>query len=260
MHRISWFFVVMALLPACKRGASSAGEAATSEPERSPTVLLFPSAGNKDDGVWARGCARLMARQIDRAAGRDTAVVALVVGVKQTGVGWVLPSAPVQLDEARQVARKYGAPLLARVHLHSPSSDYENILMDVFDADKLETRFSRVYPWNPHHDLPPLRSATIDLAHAAGIAVDDQALLDDAPFLQTSNAAALEALLGYLDNLWLGVAAQGRPLGPSYRPPHELLDAALTADPGFGTARALKEAGLAARFDRVRVVERMLRE
>jgi len=30
-------------------------------------VLLFPSAGKSEDGVWARGCARLMARQIDRA-------------------------------------------------------------------------------------------------------------------------------------------------------------------------------------------------
>src|SRR5262249_39672598 len=156
---------------------------------------------------WARGCARLIARQIDRAAGRDTAVVALLVGVKPTVIGYVLPSAPILLDEARLVARQNGARMFARVHIHSPSSEYENILMDVFDTEKLETRFSRVYPWNPHHDLPPLRAATSDLAHAAGIAVDDDALLDDAPFVQTSSPAALESFLGYLDNLTLGAAA-----------------------------------------------------
>ena len=223
-------------------------------------MILFPSAGDLDDGVWARGCARLMARQIDRAAGRDTALVALVIGVTPSSVGYALPSAPVLLNEARVVARANGAPLFARVHIHSPSGEYENILMDVIDVAKLETRFSRVYPWNPHHDLPPLRSATSDLARAAGIAVDDGALFDDAPFAQTSSAPALEALLGYLDNLSLGVAAQGRPLGPLYRAPAELLEAALTADPAFGTARSLKAAGLSARFDRVLVTERQLKE
>jgi len=252
----------MALAPACKRAsapAPGAGEGASAT-LRSPTVLLFPSAGKDADGVWARGCARLMARQIDRAAGRDTAVVALVVGVTPSKIGYVLPSAPILLDEARAMARKSGAAMLARVHIHPPSSEYENILMDVYDVAKLETRFSHVYPWNPHHDLPPLLAATADLANTVGIAVNVRALADDAPFIQTSSAAALESLLGYLDNLSLGVAAQGRPLGPAYRPPGELLDAALTADPGFGTARALKEAGLTARFDRVMVTEKMLRE
>src|SRR5205807_8432136 len=137
------------------------------------------------DGVWARGCARLMARQIDRATGRDAALVALIIGATPSRVGFVTPSSPLPLDQAFTAARGHGATLFARVHIHS-TEEFHNILLDVLDAAKLETKFSRDYPRNRHGDLPPLRAATIDLSHAPGLAVSSDALLDGAPFVETS--------------------------------------------------------------------------
>jgi len=250
--------VVLGLLfgLACHRKSRQAPAPAASR----PTVVLLPSAGEPADGLWARGCARLMARQIDRATGRDSALVALVLGAASRRVGYALPSAPVALDQGVAAAKRYGATLFARVHIHSPSEDIKNILMDVFDVAKLDTQFSRVYPWNPHTDMPPLRVATIDLAGASGLGVRAEALLEGAPFVETHNAAALEAFLRYLDNLTLAAAARGRPVGASFRDPSELLDAALAADPGLSTARMIKAQGVGAHFDRVLVSEVPLKD
>jgi hypothetical protein len=201
-----------------------------------------------------------MARQIDRAAGRDLAMVALVIGAAPTRTGYALPSAPVAVDQGKAAARRYHARLFARVHIHRQSDAVRNLMMDVITVDGLKTVFSRAYPYDPRADLPPLRSATIDLVTAAELKLPSGDLLADAPFVETRTPAALEAFLGYLDNTTLAVAARGRPVGASFRPPAELLDEALSADPGFETARVLKRQGALARFDRVLVAEIPLQE
>jgi hypothetical protein len=221
---------------------------------KGPELILVPSAGDAADGVWARGIARVMARQLDRVAGRDLAMPALVLGAGTARVGWALPSAPLALDQAAVAARRYGATRFVRVHIHAPRPEVKNILMDVFEVDGLKTVFSRVYPWNPHTDLPPLRSATADLAAISGVSAGD-ALYDDAPFAATQNPIALESFLGYLDNLTLAASARGRPVGAGFRAPGELLTQALSADPGFSVAARLRAEGLTARFDRVLVSE-----
>lgn len=225
-----------------------------------PDVVLLPSASEAADGSWARGCARLMARQINQAAGRDLAMVALVVGQTQNRMGWVLPSAPIALDQATAAAKRYGAKRFVRVHIFGPEPSIRNILMDVLEVEGLKTIHSRAYPWNPHADLPPLRSATIDLAGTLGVKDHDGRLLSGAPFAETQNAQALEAFVGGLDNLTLAAVARGRPLGARYRLPKELFDEAVTADPGFQAARTLSAAGAQARFDRVLVSEIALKE
>src|SRR5262249_61578708 len=119
---------------------------------------------------------------------------------------------------------------------------------------------SRAYPYNPHSDIPPLRSSTTDLAGAIGFKDPGGRLLLGAPFIETQNLQALEAFLGGLDNLTLAAIARGRPLGAVFRMPKELFDEAATADPAFQTARNLSLAGAAARFDRVLVSEIALQE
>jgi hypothetical protein len=244
------------LLTACHHKSQPAPDAGAAHPE----VVLLASAADAADGTWARGCARLMAHQINQATGRDYAMTALVVAATPRRVGWILPSAPVTIDQGTAAAKKYGAKRFARVHIYGPDPSIRNILMDVIDLDGLKTIHSRAYPWNPHSDLPPLRSATVDLAGALGLTIDSIRLLQGAPFVETQNAQALEAFLGGLDNLTLAAIARGRPLGPGYRLPKELFDEAATADPGFQTARALSAAGAGARFDRVLVSEIALKE
>src|SRR5439155_26518687 len=99
------------MLPACKRKAAQAPAPAAAGP--GPTVLLLPSAGAADEGQLARGCARLMARQIDRATRRDAAMVALIVGVAPDRIGFVTPSSPLPLDQAFAAARGHGASMFA---------------------------------------------------------------------------------------------------------------------------------------------------
>jgi hypothetical protein len=241
-------------LAACHRGGKAAPDGGAPHPD----AILLPSAADPADGTWARGCARLMARQIDQAAGKDVALTALVVANTQRRVGWALPSAPIAIDQATAAAKRYGAKRFVRVHIFGPDPTIRNILMDVVEVDGLKTIHSRAYPWNPHADLPPLKSATIDLGNVLGVTTGD--LLAGAPFVETQNHQALEAFLGGLDNLTLGAIARGRPLGAGYRLPKELFDEAVTADPGFQTARDLSKAGVAARFDRVLVSEIALKE
>jgi hypothetical protein len=243
-------------LAACHRGGKAAPDGGAPHPD----AILLPSAADPSDGTWARGCARLMARQIDQAAGRDVALTALVVAATPRRVGWALPSAPIAIDHALAAAKRYGARRFVRVHIYGPDPTVRNILMDVVDVDGLKTIHSRAYPWNPHKDMPPLRSATIDLSGALGLSTDPTRVLEGAPFVETQNAQALEAFLGGLDNLTLAAMARGRPLGPGYRLPKELFDEAATADPAFQTARQLSAAGASARFDRVLVSEIALKE
>jgi hypothetical protein len=248
--------LVLLLATACHRGSHSAPDAGALHPD----VVLLPSASDAADGTWARGCARLMARQINQAAGRDIAMVALVVGQTQDRIGWFLPSAPVALDQASAAAKRYGAKRFVRVHIFGPDPSVRNILMDVLEVDGLKTIHSRAYPWNPHTDLPPLRSATIDLAGALGVKDEGGRLLTGAPFVETQNPQALEAFLGGLDNLTLAAISRGRSLGAGYRLPKELFDEAVTADPAFQTARKLAAAGAGAHFDRLLVSEIALKE
>ena len=241
-------------LAACHRGGKAAPDGGSPHPD----AILLPSAADPSDGTWARGCARLMARQLDQAAGRDVALTALVVAATPRRVGWALPSAPIAIDHAVAAAKRYGAKRFVRVHIYGPDPTVRNILMDVVDVEGLKTIHSRAYPWNPHTDLPPLKSATIDLAGVLGVTTGD--VLAGAPFIETQNHQALEAFLGGLDNLTLAAMARGRPLGPGYRVPQELFGEAVTADPGFQTARELAKAGSQARFDRVLASEIAIKE
>ena len=55
------------LLAACHHKSQPAPDAGAAHPD----VVLLPSASDAADGTWARGCARLMAHQIDQAAEFD---------------------------------------------------------------------------------------------------------------------------------------------------------------------------------------------
>lgn len=221
-------------------------------------MVVVPSAGAERNpgsrgsviGTWARGIARLVARE----SGPGISAMAVLPIADAGGtVAYALADRPLPYQAATVLFEAYRPRYVVAIHVVLDGKQIE-VAQTVWKEGAAEPVVSRKYPGRLGGLGGVLDAAADDLVRAVGGTPGPRgARVWDG----TRKPESLEAFLTALDVGTLRAAARGRPLSGKPRETTEFLREALAADPGFAAARDLL-ADQKRRFDRVIISERKL--